>query len=682
LKRFAPIAVTLLAILLLAAWAPAARAAEVTNYLETIPVGQDPLLPASSTADGCVYVTNSESATLSEICNGSVTETLDLNYSDGSFVNVATVRPGAAGYDPDGGYLYVPFGATPNSVNGNSSGHYMVGLIDTSLDLDIGGIYWVPGEPLTPSYDGADHAMYVPVDAARLCTGATSARTCQQFSGVTVIGSVGPEIANVTLGAYADDLNPSPAYDPGNGYVYISDSTQDVVYVVSGTSLVATIPVGEHPGPVVYEDINPLYSQNIGCCVYVSNEEGDSVSVINGTSVVATIAVGDGPGIPGYDFHDNLLFVPNSLAGTVTVVYPNNNTVAETMVFQTPGVDESESGPGHPVYDLATDSVYIPDLESGQVTIISGDSAGHLSAIYIDVGSKGSQLEAPVVAENGWIFISEAKDASVALLSFNVVYATVSGQSTTTSTVTPCSGCKSVNSTEFPDDWDDFDENSSTTTSVSSTLYTSLSCSFSTTTSNTTTVSSSTAPGRPCGEATKFSESTLTPAGQPVTISVNGNITVNQFSSISLTQNSTTGTVDVSFILNGTHGTTGTTTITVPKSAIPTGYLPKVYINGTLASDQSYTQDGTNYYVTFSTQFSTHLVQIDFSSSSETTSATSSAVTSSIASPSASSAVTSSSVQSSSSSLPTSYLVEVALVAAVLLIATLVVRAKTTMTRR
>ena len=66
------------------------------------------------------------------------------------------------------------------------------------------------------------------------------------------------------------------------------------------------------------------------------------------------------------------------------------------------------------------------------------------------------------------------------------------------------------------------------------------------------------------------------------------------------------------------------------------------------------------YYVTFSTQFSYHLVQIEFSPVSGGTSTASSSSTS----------------QSSASSLQTSYLVVVGVVAAVLLTATTVVRVR------
>ena len=52
--------------------------------------------------------------------------------------------------------------------------------------------------------------------------------------------------------------------------------------------------------------------------------------------------------------------------------------------------------------------------------------------------------------------------------------------------------------------------------------------------------------------------------------------------------------------------------MTIPKTAIPYGTTPLVYINGTLAANQGYTEDATNFYVWYTTHFSTHQVTIQF----------------------------------------------------------------------
>jgi hypothetical protein len=56
--------------------------------------------------------------------------------------------------------------------------------------------------------------------------------------------------------------------------------------------------------------------------------------------------------------------------------------------------------------------------------------------------------------------------------------------------------------------------------------------------------------------------------------------------------------------------------MTIPKTAIQFGTVPVVYIDGAKAQDQGYTQDANNFYVWFTTHFSTHNITISFSGGS------------------------------------------------------------------
>jgi eukaryotic-like serine/threonine-protein kinase len=107
---------------------------------------------------------------------------------------------------------------------------------------------------------------------------------------------------------------------------------------------------------------------------------------------------------------------------------------------------------------------------------------------------------------------------------------------------------------------------------------------------------------------------TKTTDNQTYTVSVtDGNITATQFSNMTITPYAGNASTVVAFTLTGTSGTNGTGTIAIPKEAIPHGTIPKVYIDGVLAENQAYTQDDNYYYVTFSTHFSTHQIDITFS---------------------------------------------------------------------
>ena len=78
------------------------------------------------------------------------------------------------------------------------------------------------------------------------------------------------------------------AYDPSNGYIYVTDSGSDTVSVINGATVIANITVGSDPYVVAYDPSNGY--------IYVTDSGSDTVSVINGATVIATIPVGQWPG--------------------------------------------------------------------------------------------------------------------------------------------------------------------------------------------------------------------------------------------------------------------------------------------------------------------------------------------------------------------------------------------------
>jgi len=100
--------------------------------------------------------------------------------------------------------------------------------------------------------------------------------------------------------------------------------------------------------------------------------------------------------------------------------------------------------------------------------------------------------------------------------------------------------------------------------------------------------------------------------GTSIALSMNGNVTASQMSNVTLTTNQSSATTSLSFNITGETGTIGFDNITIPKSAVPYGTTPTIYIDGQQAQAQGYTQDDSNYYVWFTTDFSTHQVNITF----------------------------------------------------------------------
>jgi hypothetical protein len=103
-----------------------------------------------------------------------------------------------------------------------------------------------------------------------------------------------------------------------------------------------------------------------------------------------------------------------------------------------------------------------------------------------------------------------------------------------------------------------------------------------------------------------------TASGATVDIAISGNVTAQQMSNMTITPYQSNATTTVAFTVTGTSGTVGFGNMTIPKTAIPYGTTPVVYIDGQQAQSQGYSQDADNFYVWYTTHFSTHQVTIQF----------------------------------------------------------------------
>jgi hypothetical protein len=102
--------------------------------------------------------------------------------------------------------------------------------------------------------------------------------------------------------------------------------------------------------------------------------------------------------------------------------------------------------------------------------------------------------------------------------------------------------------------------------------------------------------------------------GSTVNLKISGNITSAQMSNINIT--SEPSKITLSFTLTGESGSTGFGNVTIPKTAVASGATPTIYIDGTTARNQGYTQDADNYYVWYTSHFSTHQISIVFQTTS------------------------------------------------------------------
>jgi outer membrane biosynthesis protein TonB len=103
-----------------------------------------------------------------------------------------------------------------------------------------------------------------------------------------------------------------------------------------------------------------------------------------------------------------------------------------------------------------------------------------------------------------------------------------------------------------------------------------------------------------------------TDTGAKVDLYLDGNITAQQISTVTLsTQTSTTS--KISFTLTGPTGDVGFGNMTINKNSVPPGATPLIYIDSQIAQNQGYTQDANHYYVWWINHFSTNNLSIVFS---------------------------------------------------------------------
>jgi YVTN family beta-propeller protein len=125
------------------------------------------------------------------------------------------------------------------------------------------------------------------------------------------------------------------AYDPSNGYIYVTDFYSDTVSVINGANntVIATIPVGSRPMGVAYDPSNGY--------IYVTNWNSGTVSVINGKTniVIANITVGQGPTGIAYDPSNGYIYVANFASGTVSIISTSAQaTETYTVTFTESGL--------------------------------------------------------------------------------------------------------------------------------------------------------------------------------------------------------------------------------------------------------------------------------------------------------------------------------------------------------
>ena len=100
--------------------------------------------------------------------------------------------------------------------------------------------------------------------------------------------------------------------------------------------------------------------------------------------------------------------------------------------------------------------------------------------------------------------------------------------------------------------------------------------------------------------------------GTTIDLTIGGNITSSQKANVTIATNQSDISTTVSLTVTGENGTTGYSNITIPKTLVLYGTTPTVFIENQQATNQGYTQDAENFCVWYTTQFSAHQINIQF----------------------------------------------------------------------
>jgi hypothetical protein len=122
--------------------------------------------------------------------------------------------------------------------------------------------------------------------------------------------------------------------------------------------------------------------------------------------------------------------------------------------------------------------------------------------------------------------------------------------------------------------------------------------------------------------STPTSTSTIqvtTTSGKTLNFTTYGNISASQISNAHMVTNQSAQTTNISFTLTGESGTIGFSNITIPNGAVAPGSSLRVFIDSQPAENQGFIQNNMNYYVWYTTHFSSHQIAIVFNTDSTPT---------------------------------------------------------------
>ena len=355
--------------------APPAKAASVITTV-TINGGSNPYRGLYDPANGSILVTNSGSNKISPIW--STTHTSGTYRTQANCGTGCSASNGS--YDPSSGYAY--FATTSNGFLTLDPG-LSSGWVSTTGSSPMASAYFPPlswtigigqsAAKLTAMQMTTIQSSFALGKAPWTLAYAASNYTMWVAEGA--YGSLGQlEVFNKTnisntlyqkpLAIIGDGKAPGYAtFDPADGYVYVANQLSDNVTIINAKTYanVANVGLGTGTAPVAiaYDPGNHD--------VYVANSGSTNVSVLSGSSLIASVPVGTTPDSLTYEPLNETMIVTNSGSDNVSVI-SRTNLIASTVSLA------SGAGPDAGVFDPADSYVYIADHgTSASVSVLTDD---------------------------------------------------------------------------------------------------------------------------------------------------------------------------------------------------------------------------------------------------------------------------------------------------------------------
>ncbi|MHB1470698.1 MAG: hypothetical protein ACYCR2_06185 [Thermoplasmataceae archaeon] len=379
--------------------------------------------PDGNNSKGGTYDPYNQEFYITNYCANSVTV---INTFSG--LSVANIKVGS---NPMG-ITYVPYNHDLYVENYNSANLSVISSVSNTVISTIN----LSGHPQFGAYDPLSETLYVSA----------------LYSGSGVIW-----VVNVTNNSVSDAptqylIPPSApyglAFDPYNGYMYVADHHNNVVYAFSQTgTLVALIPVGLQPYGLAFDPVNKmLYVTDQDFNAFISgNPEGYNVSIINtvNNTFVKNVVPGSEPEGIAYDPANGYVYIANAYSANISVLNPATESIIQTLPAKINGLNGSTDI----VYDPVLQQIISVNNLASPDSTLNYNSASGYAAPFMSVPSAPYQQDIAYDSVNGYIYfatggnsvnvyslngtmvttISNLTDVSSVLYANNTVFATEIG---------------------------------------------------------------------------------------------------------------------------------------------------------------------------------------------------------------------------------------------------------------